>query len=116
MSKRASDPLKYRTPVRDLTGQRFGKLVVLRPGGYASKQRWWHCRCDCGTELIRPMQSLLNGRDRGYVSACEKCNPQCCTKAKPEPVRATKRQRCEHGFVDPHKLCTVCMAANRRTA
>ncbi len=34
----------------DLTGQRFGRLVVL---GYAETRNagaYWHCRCDCGTE------------------------------------------------------------------
>lgn len=38
----------------DLTGQRFGKLLVLSrvPGRTASNGKvMWHCLCDCGTEL-----------------------------------------------------------------
>lgn len=41
---------------KDLTGQRFGKLTVLRladpvrsPGG--KQIRRWHCLCDCGNEI-----------------------------------------------------------------
>jgi hypothetical protein len=39
------------TALVDLTGQRFGRWVVLRraPSTKAGKAMWW-CRCDCGTE------------------------------------------------------------------
>jgi hypothetical protein len=40
-------------PVTDLTGQRFGRLVVVRradtPSDNGGNARW-HCRCDCGNE------------------------------------------------------------------
>lgn len=40
---------RKRVPYRDLTGQRFGRLVVLRR---AANTRWgaaqWECQCDCG--------------------------------------------------------------------
>jgi hypothetical protein len=101
---------------RDLTGQRFGKLVAVRPGGYASKQRWWYCRCDCGTEVLRAGGNLLKTRSLGHTSSCEACNPNNCNNTKPEPVRASKRQRCEHGFVDPLELCVTCQAKARRSA
>lgn len=36
----------------DLTGQRFGRLVVLEriptPKFYANRHVWWRCKCDCG--------------------------------------------------------------------
>jgi hypothetical protein len=36
----------------DLTGDRFGRLVVLRKSGNKTKwgEIYWLCRCDCGTE------------------------------------------------------------------
>lgn len=34
----------------DLTGQRFGRLTVLRPAPRTYQTMWW-CRCVCGTEL-----------------------------------------------------------------
>jgi hypothetical protein len=43
----------------DLTGQRFGRWTVVkatdeRRGGYIC----WLCRCDCGTERIRPTNHI----------------------------------------------------------
>jgi hypothetical protein len=50
---------------KDLTGQRFGRLVALtfekRPQG-----AWWHCRCDCGgTAVVRGAMMT-----RGNTSSC----------------------------------------------
>lgn len=50
--------------IDDLTGKRFGKLVVIEraekpkvkhPGAY------WLCRCDCGNEVIKRADSLKKG-------------------------------------------------------
>lgn len=34
----------------DLTGSRFGRLVVLGRGGLHKNHRLWRCLCDCGQE------------------------------------------------------------------
>lgn len=36
----------------DLTGQRFGKLVVIKPHDSINESRRWLCLCDCGCETI----------------------------------------------------------------
>lgn len=54
-------------PKIDLTGQRFGRLLVLRedtepylsPGGKPTRR--WICRCDCGREVILPTRYLTSG-------------------------------------------------------
>ena len=49
----------------DLTGKRFGRLVVLERAG--SRQRGsiktpcWKCRCDCGNEVIATSAELRTG-------------------------------------------------------
>lgn len=48
---------------RDVTGQRFGRLVALFDVGIA-KRRHWCCRCDCGTERIVPVDALTSGKTR----------------------------------------------------
>lgn len=48
---------------KDLTGQRFGRLVVIEPvttGEYRNSV--WLCQCDCGNKKIVPTYRLLNGR------------------------------------------------------
>ena len=44
---------------KDLTGQRFGKLVAIkRVEGGSSR---WLCQCDCGTEKVIYSTNLVNG-------------------------------------------------------
>lgn len=52
--------------VSDLTGQRFGRLLVLNEhesrrdkANHAST--WWKCRCDCGNEKFIRARSLIIG-------------------------------------------------------
>lgn len=49
----------------DLTGQRFGKWIVIKYAGHSK----WLCRCDCGTE-----QEVQTGGLRfGSTRMCGKC-------------------------------------------
>lgn len=53
-------------PSIDLTGQRFGQLLVLCEAKQhisesGSKQRAWLCRCDCGNEVTVLQTSLQKG-------------------------------------------------------
>lgn len=56
--------------MRDLTGQKFGHLTVLKqaddyvsPKGSHFKQ--WECICDCGTTVITREYALLSGHTKG---------------------------------------------------
>ena len=46
----------------DLTGQRYGKLTVLRPAENIGTRTAWQCRCDCGQELTVTTRDLRRGR------------------------------------------------------
>lgn len=46
----------------DLTGQRFGRLVVLRRAENMGRQTAWLCKCDCGNEKAVPMWNLRSGQ------------------------------------------------------
>lgn len=49
---------------KDLTGVRFGKLVVLRSGTVRKgNYRWW-CECDCGTQKQIQTTDLLSGSSK----------------------------------------------------
>lgn len=48
----------------DLTGKRFGRLVVVRKGNRRSNATWWWCRCDCGTEKEVRAQPLTRGDNK----------------------------------------------------
>ena len=47
---------------KDITGQRFGQLTVLRrEGSTPHKHTTWLCRCDCGVEKVITKPSLVSG-------------------------------------------------------
>lgn len=53
--------------VIDLTGQRFGRLLVLGPADHKNRRLRWRCRCDCGVEtasdsyVLRTCQAISCG-------------------------------------------------------
>ncbi len=52
--------------IKNLDGQKFGRWTVLRRDD--KRPRYWHCRCDCGTE-----RSVFNGNFRTGESASCGC-------------------------------------------
>lgn len=47
--------------LKDLTGQSFGRLVVLYQADSKNKRVYWHCRCSCGREIDIRADSLTSG-------------------------------------------------------
>lgn len=48
----------------DLTGQKFGRLSVIKrgkPEGKTQTNAYWLCKCDCGNEVVVISKSLRNG-------------------------------------------------------
>lgn len=59
----------------DLTGQRFGRLVVIEYSHVSNRNKYWKCQCDCGNTSIVSGALLRNGhtkscgclvKERGY--------------------------------------------------
>lgn len=49
----------------DITGQRFGRLTVIRRDGFSNSwHTMWLCRCDCGNTVRVERGNLVNGRTR----------------------------------------------------
>ena len=49
---------------KDLTGMKFGRLVVISLNEEVSKQKkraYWNCKCECGNEKVIGAGSLRNG-------------------------------------------------------
>lgn len=56
-----------RSPLKDETGHRFGRLTVLRrydSTDYSGSGAYWLCRCDCGVEVAVLGTHLRNGNTR----------------------------------------------------
>lgn len=50
----------------DLTGQKFGRLTVIRQIHSKTPQRRWLCKCDCGAEI----EALSYWLTSGHVRSC----------------------------------------------
>lgn len=48
-------------PILDLSGQRFGKLQVLKLSGSKQSRTYWACRCDCGNATVVAKTNLTSG-------------------------------------------------------
>lgn len=48
----------------DMSGQRFGRLTVIRREGSRNKRALWHCICDCGNEITVIGKNLRNGNTK----------------------------------------------------
>lgn len=54
----------------DLTGERYGKLVILGRIPTIKGEAKWLCQCDCGETRIEAGTRLRNAA----VRACRKCS------------------------------------------
>ena len=88
----------------DLTGQRFGRLFVIREAGRDKGGHvLWLCRClgktgdDCGKEVIVSASDLRSGKTKscGCLSR-ERSTTHGCAHEPWYPTYATMLQRCGH--------------------
>lgn len=69
----------------DLTGQRFGRLTVVRfikPEEREAKQYNWWCKCDCGKEIKACAYKLKKGLQKSCGCLKEEMKPMIGEKSK----------------------------------
>ena len=56
----------------DLTGQHFGRLTVVRPGGQrVNRQRSWQCQCSCPNQsIVERTTAQLRGKRASWHCGC----------------------------------------------
>lgn len=56
---------KKRPNAKDLTGQRFGRLIVIKRNGTNQHRRAiWRCKCDCGKYTDVSAADILSGNTK----------------------------------------------------
>ncbi|MCH3966764.1 MAG: hypothetical protein LKE52_04000 [Bacilli bacterium] len=48
--------------IKDLTGQRFGRLTVVSLKGRKNNKTYWNCHCDCGKDCVVSTTNLTMGQ------------------------------------------------------
>lgn len=60
----------------DLTGQRFGRLVVQSRAPNVTGNARWRCLCDCGGKVVVSGIQLRAGAKAGADMRCGDCRPK----------------------------------------
>jgi len=88
---------------KDITGQRFGRLVAIARLESASRHTRWHCHCDCGVEKTILSTHLVRGLTRSCgcnrgraISTGKTTHGQAAmaTRTVEYTTWATMRERC----------------------
>lgn len=95
----------------DLVGWRFGALVVVAPSGpigVRGRVLGWHCRCDCGVELIVPQARMPVGtkpvRPDKLILACRACRGgPCVVCGAPRPPARLRHRTCSARCAKRHR-------------
>lgn len=84
-------PRARRVKTRDMTGHRFGRLVVVARAPTLRYSRW-HCLCDCGGTAIVSLQLLSMGAKGTRSCGCLKreANRRNCWSPRANVVRWRK--------------------------
>ena len=65
--------------MKDLSGQHFGKLTVLKLSGFTNTNKAiWYCKCDCGREIEVRACNLISGNTQscGCIQSINEANIQ----------------------------------------
>lgn len=58
---------------KDITGERFGRLVAIEPVGIDHKHRvLWKMKCDCGNEVVKSTSEVTRGKHGTRSCGCSK--------------------------------------------
>ena len=85
-------------PKKDLTGQPFGRLTVIRQYGRTKNGHGtWLCRCDCGNEVVVSGDHLRNEHTQscGCLSR-ERSTTHGCANEPWYPIYRAMMERCGH--------------------
>lgn len=82
---------------KDLTGQKFGKLIAINLA-HGGSRRAWNCKCDCGRDVVVTQSSLTMNRRIQCMSCAKKGKTNWIThglRHTPEyETWARMKQRC----------------------
>lgn len=88
----------------DLTGQVFGKLLVLSKHGHKGKETAWLCRCECGKETVVIGKDLRSGNTQSC--GCFQKQRAKVSNTKHGGVLRGKRENLYSRWESMKKRCT----------
>jgi hypothetical protein len=96
---------------KDLTGKRFGKLLVIKFSKSKDQNRMWLCKCDCGNEIEVSTADL----NRKYILSCgcsDKYSLDCIKTRRYDEYAMWRKQV----FKRDDYMCKICGANGKLNA
>lgn len=87
-------------PKRDISGQRFGHLVAIRPTSSPTLPTRWLCQCDCGAQHSAAISNLTSG----HVKSCG------CQRFRRGPDNPSYK----HGMADKTRIYSIWVTMIKR--
>lgn len=87
----------------DLTGKRFGRLLVLELSHYSKdkKRTYWKCVCNCGKEVVVRADPLKSG----HTNSCGCYNKDVVSEIKPSVTHNLSKTRVFHIWCNMKTRC-----------
>ncbi len=86
--------------MKDITGKRFGKLVVIAPHHQDGRHEWyWDCLCDCGNHKIVSGNKLRSGNTKScgcYRRECKSHYKHGMTNSRLYVIWCNMKARCNN--------------------
>jgi len=79
--------------VKDITGQKFGKLTVIERFGSKNRRATWLCKCDCGNEFVALGKDLRQNKTISCGCSSSKMEVECARLLKLNKINFTKQKR-----------------------
>jgi hypothetical protein len=85
----------------DLTGERFGRLVVVKRSDKKGSHPMWLCECDCGKQIVADGANLRTGHTKSCGCYHSEVAPKNSTKHGKSYTRVHRiwscmKQRCDY--------------------
>lgn len=98
---------KKEIKIKDLTGQKFGKLTAIKYDHERNGKIYWLCECECGNTHIVMDSNLTSGK----IKSCGCLAKEKREKAKKKTTRQYKTRNNKGGEIKKYKLSPKELAA-----
>lgn len=97
--------------MRDISWQRFGRLVAVKIADNALKRRYWECKCDCGNYCVVRQDQLVTGKTKSCGCLLTEHNARLAQQAviRKQKLREASAPRRElHDMItENHRLYNI---------
>lgn len=108
------------TQYRNITGERFGRLIALLPvSNRRNKKVFWTFRCDCGSIIERSGADVIRGKTKSCGCLCSSVSAAHAARIAERTAEINRQTVCKYGHPrnelwEQHGQCYKCKICQNR--